>query len=181
MLVLIYYHIASHCHIVAIAADIQDTTQDGTVCSQLSRLLAAATFDTCFFFFLSASLARLFNVILFVRCSRSLWHYATLISSFNNNNNNNIRGPVFEPAKHPSFHLSVPSIDSRFAAGRPTSSRYRSIGGAGARAAVGTELLSSYPWGSHTHGRAGRRPVANASSDALTADVRGWTQQTCLS
>jgi len=41
--------------------------------------------------------ARLFHVILFVRCSRSLWHYATLISSFNrlcagglkNNNNNN--------------------------------------------------------------------------------------------
>ena len=40
--------------------------------------------------------ARLFHVILFVRCSRSLWHYATLISSFNRlcagglkNNNNN--------------------------------------------------------------------------------------------
>jgi len=42
-------------------------------------------------------LARLFHVILFVKCSRSLWHYATLISSFNrlcagglrNNNNAN--------------------------------------------------------------------------------------------
>ena len=42
---------AGHCHIVAIAADIQETTQDGTVCSQLSRLLAVATPDTCFFFF----------------------------------------------------------------------------------------------------------------------------------
>ena len=40
-----------HCHIVAIAADIQETTQDRTVCSQLSKLLAAATSDTCFFFF----------------------------------------------------------------------------------------------------------------------------------
>jgi len=40
-----------HCHIVAIAADIQETTQDRTVCSQLSRQLAAATSDTCFFFF----------------------------------------------------------------------------------------------------------------------------------
>ena len=61
---------AGHCHVVAIAADIQETTQDRTVCSQLSRLLAAATSDTCFFF--SASLARLFHVILFVRCPRSL-------------------------------------------------------------------------------------------------------------
>jgi len=61
---------AGHCHIVAIAADIQETTQDRTVCSQLSRLLAAATSDICFF--LSASLARLFHVILFVRCPRSL-------------------------------------------------------------------------------------------------------------
>ena len=41
-----------------------------------------------FLFFLSASLARLFHVILFVRCPRSLWHYAILISSFNNNDNN---------------------------------------------------------------------------------------------
>jgi len=57
---------AGHCHIVAIAADIQETTQDGTVCSQLSRLLAAATSDNCFFFYLSASLARLFRVILFL-------------------------------------------------------------------------------------------------------------------
>ena len=55
---------AGHCHIVAIAADMQETTQDGTVCSQLSRLLAVATLDTCFFFLsLSASLARLFFVI----------------------------------------------------------------------------------------------------------------------
>ena len=38
-------------NIVTIAADIQETTQDRTVCSQLSRLLAAATSDTCFFFF----------------------------------------------------------------------------------------------------------------------------------
>jgi len=37
-------------HIVAISADIQETTQDKTVCSQLSRLLAAATSDTCSFF-----------------------------------------------------------------------------------------------------------------------------------
>jgi len=35
---------AGHCHIVAIAADIQETTQDGTVCLQLSRLLAVATY-----------------------------------------------------------------------------------------------------------------------------------------
>ena len=77
---------AGDCHIVAIAADIQETTQDRTVCLQLSRLLAAARpLYTCFFFFLSASLSRLFHfhVILFVRCPRSLWHYATLISSFN--------------------------------------------------------------------------------------------------
>jgi len=40
-------------HIVAISADIQETTQDKTVCSQLSRLLAAATSDTCSFFFFS--------------------------------------------------------------------------------------------------------------------------------
>ena len=49
---------AGHCHIVAIAADIQETNQDGTVCSQLSRLLAAATSDTCFFFSLSFRIAR---------------------------------------------------------------------------------------------------------------------------
>jgi len=50
---------AGHCHIVAIAADIQETTQDRTVCSQLSRLLAVATPDTCFFFFsLSFRIAR---------------------------------------------------------------------------------------------------------------------------
>ena len=57
---------AGHCHIVAIAADIQETTRDRTVCSQLSRLLAAAISDTCFFLFLSASLSRLFHVILFL-------------------------------------------------------------------------------------------------------------------
>ena len=49
---------AGHCHIVAIAADIQETTQDGTVCSQLSRLLAVATPDTCFFFSLTFRIAR---------------------------------------------------------------------------------------------------------------------------
>jgi len=43
--------------------------RDTTVCSQLSRLSAAATSDTCFFFFLSASLARLFHVILFCKVS----------------------------------------------------------------------------------------------------------------
>ena len=43
---------AGHCHIVpAIAADIQETTQDRTVCSQLSRLLAAATYLTLVSFF----------------------------------------------------------------------------------------------------------------------------------
>jgi len=30
-----------------------------------------------------------FSLFFFVRCPRSLWHYATLIYSFNNNNNNN--------------------------------------------------------------------------------------------
>jgi len=42
---------AGHCHIVAIAADIQETTQDRTVCSQLSRQLAAATRETLVSFF----------------------------------------------------------------------------------------------------------------------------------
>jgi len=64
---------AGHCHIVAIAADIQETTQDATVCSQLSRLLAAATSDNCFFF-LSFRIARtsLSRYSFFVRCPRSL-------------------------------------------------------------------------------------------------------------
>jgi len=78
---------AGHCHIVAIAADIQETTQDRTVCSQLSRLLPAATSDTCFFFFFLHRSHIFFKLFFFVRCPRSLWHYATLISSFNNNNN----------------------------------------------------------------------------------------------
>ena len=30
-----------------------------------------------------------FSLFFFVRCPRSLRHYATLISSYNNNNNNN--------------------------------------------------------------------------------------------
>ena len=80
---------AGHCHIVAIAADIQETTQYRTVCSQLSRLLAAATSDTCFFFFFPRRSHVSFTLFFFARCPRSLWHYATLISSFNNNNNNN--------------------------------------------------------------------------------------------
>ena len=64
---------AGHCHIVAIAADIQETTQDGTVCSQLSRLLAAATSDTCFFFFFPhRSHVSFSRYSFFVRCPRSL-------------------------------------------------------------------------------------------------------------
>jgi len=57
--------------------------QDTTVCSQLSRLSA----DTCFFFFFPHRSHVSFTLFFFVRCPRSLWHYATLISSFNNNNN----------------------------------------------------------------------------------------------
>ena len=76
---------AGHCHIVAIAADIQETTQDRTVCSQLSRLLATATSDTCFFF--SFRIARTsLSRYSFCKVSSKSGHYATLISSFNNNN-----------------------------------------------------------------------------------------------
>ena len=78
---------ASHCHIVAIAADIQEMTQDRTVCSQLSRLLAVATSDTCFFISFRIVRTSFSHYSFFVRCPQSLWHYATLISSSNNNNN----------------------------------------------------------------------------------------------
>jgi len=58
--------------------------------TQLSRLLAVATPDTCFFFSLFPHRSHVScSLFFFVRCPRSLWHYATLISSFNNNNNNN--------------------------------------------------------------------------------------------
>ena len=111
---------AGHCHIVAIAADIQEMTQDRTVCSQLSRLLAAATSDTCFIFFFPHRSHVSFTLFFFVRCPRSLWHYATLISSFNNNNNNwhkNIQRPSRTQSRmctHKAFWvimLHVPWLD----------------------------------------------------------------------
>ena len=48
-------HLLWHClpDIPVATHHIQETTQDGTVCSQLSRLLAVATPETCFFFSLS--------------------------------------------------------------------------------------------------------------------------------
>ena len=82
----------------------------GTVCRPLSHrrhrcwlsrddsrrncLLAVIQTVSCgyiwhlFFFFPHRSHVSL-SLFFFVRCPRSLWHYATLISSFNNNNNNN--------------------------------------------------------------------------------------------
>ena len=43
-----------------------------TVCSQLSRLLAVATPDTCFFFFFPHRSHVSFSLFFFVRCPRSL-------------------------------------------------------------------------------------------------------------
>jgi len=44
-----------------------------------------------FLFFFPHRSHLFFTFFVFVRCPRSLWHYATLISSFNNNNNNGLR------------------------------------------------------------------------------------------
>jgi len=49
---------AGHCHIVAIAADIQETTQDRTVCSHSYPDCLLRLHLTLVSFFLSASLAR---------------------------------------------------------------------------------------------------------------------------
>jgi len=72
---------AGRCHFVDITADIPDTAEDRTVCSEL--LIAPAPSDALPFTVRAARASLRFCFCLFfsfVRCPSSLWHYATLIT-----------------------------------------------------------------------------------------------------
>ena len=69
---------AGRCHFVAIAVDIQETAEDRTVCSELP--IAPTASDTVFLLLTLLARPFVFVFFCFVRCSNSLWHYATLIS-----------------------------------------------------------------------------------------------------
>ena len=80
---------ASRCHFVAIAADIQEMAEDGTVCSELP--VAPAASDILLFTARAARTSFRFCLFCFVRCPSSLYiiYINQLRSIINNNNNNN--------------------------------------------------------------------------------------------